>query len=411
MDKASNPIFHLTYCTSIHPANGWHEVFANLQYYLPALKAQLAPERPFGIGLRLSARECHEVLEKDHLQQFKAFLRAHGLYVFTLNGFPYGAFHQQPVKAEVHAPDWRQEARMTYTRLLIHLLAQVLPANVDGSISTSPLSYKPWVDIHQTEMWHNITSHLVSIVAELIQLRRERGTYIHLNLEPEPDGLLENGEDIIHFYTTFLLKEGASTLACILGISHAEACRHLLDHIRVCFDTCHMALTYRHPAAILRCFEQVGIQIGKVQASSALKVIFPQTREERKPLLEALEPFAKSPYLHQVAQQNRDGTLRQYRDLPEAFLSILDDQLAQWRIHVHVPIFIDRYVALFSTQDELIETLRLLVQKRFCRHIEIETYTWSVLPAALKQDLLASIAREYQWISSYLPEEQLVKEV
>ena len=82
--------FHLTYCSKIHPGCGWEELFANLKRYAPALKARLAPEAPFGLGLRLSAAEARELLAGDRLAEFQDFLAAYNLYVFTLNGFPYG---------------------------------------------------------------------------------------------------------------------------------------------------------------------------------------------------------------------------------------------------------------------------------------------------------------------------------
>ncbi len=57
--------FHLTYCTKIHPGHGWDDLMANLRDYVPALKAKLAPEQPFGLGLRLSAAESAELLAGD----------------------------------------------------------------------------------------------------------------------------------------------------------------------------------------------------------------------------------------------------------------------------------------------------------------------------------------------------------
>ena len=44
-----------------------------------------------------------------------------GLYVFTINGFPYGPFHGQPVKAAVYRPDWREAERGRYTADLAEL--------------------------------------------------------------------------------------------------------------------------------------------------------------------------------------------------------------------------------------------------------------------------------------------------
>ena len=132
---------HLTYCTNIHPAVGWEAVLASLRAHAPALKARLSPDAPFGIGLRLSGAESRELLADGRLDEFRRWLDAEGLYVFTINGFPHGTFHGQPVKADVHAPDWRSEERVAYTLRLAEILDALLPEAVDGTISTSPLSY------------------------------------------------------------------------------------------------------------------------------------------------------------------------------------------------------------------------------------------------------------------------------
>jgi sugar phosphate isomerase/epimerase len=398
MRKGIDNLFHLTYCTNIHPGNGWNEVYANLQRYALALKARLAPSDDFGIGLRLSGQESSELLQGDALRQFRAFLQEHGLYVFTLNGFPYGPFHEQPVKAQVHAPAWLDEERVSYTLRLIEILAFLLPNGLEGSISTSPLSYKAWVNSEDTATWARFTWNIVRATEALVQVRREHGKLIHLDIEPEPDGLLENSEEVVAFYQNWLLDGGVHMLAESLHVSRDEARRLLLEHIRVCFDTCHVALAYEEPAEVLRRFDEIGIKIGKVQISSALKVAFPQTGVIQEQVVHALEPFAESTYLHQVIQQNRDGTYRHYPDLIDALPFIRDTQIAQWRIHFHVPIFIDRFETFLSTQDTIVRTLDLLHEKRFCKHLEIETYTWSVLPADLKKDLTDSIASEYRWV-------------
>ena len=71
---------------------------------------------------------------------------------------------------------------------------------------------------------------------------------------------------------------------------------------------------------------------------------------------------------------------------------------ACWRIHFHVPLFMRDYDGLGSTQHDVATVLRAAVSQRFTRHLEIETYTWVVLPPGLKTDVTTSIAREYQWV-------------
>ena len=107
MQPDCNRAIHLTYCTKVHPGHGWDTVFASLQRCVPELKSRICPAAPFGLGLRLSAAECETLRAPGRLAEFQEFLAAHDLYVFTINGFPYGAFHGPRVKAEVFAPDWQ----------------------------------------------------------------------------------------------------------------------------------------------------------------------------------------------------------------------------------------------------------------------------------------------------------------
>ncbi len=389
--------FQLTYCTNIHPSNGWNSVLANLHRYALPLKRRFAPEVPFGIGLRLSGEESRELLEGTSLPEFKAFLDEHGLYVFTLNGFPHGPFHQQPVKADVHAPDWRDEERVRYTLRLVEILAAVLPPEMDGGISTSPLSYGRWINQDDPGTWDLLVGNVVRVAAAMARVRQERGKLIHLDIEPEPDGLLGTCAALADFYETRLLPVGSPLLAAELDIPLAEARACLLDHIRVCFDACHVAVGYEDPALVLDRFEQVGIRVGKVQVSSAVKVVLPDDRHIRGEMAATLAVFAESTYLHQVVQRNHDGSFAQFHDLPDALPAVGDPEAAEWRIHFHVPIFVERYETFASTQDDLRSVLALLRERRFTSHVEIETYTWDVLPTALKTDLLDSIGREYAW--------------
>ena len=369
---------------------------ANLERYAAPLKADFAPDQPFGIGLRLSGDESCEVLENGNLEHFKQFLDEHGLYVFTINGFPYGPFHGQAVKANVHAPDWRDEERLRYTLRLIQILEHLLPEGMTGGISTSPLSYKAWVD-GSDRTWELLTNNVVRVAEELYRAK-ERGVLIHLDLEPEPDGLLENSAEVVTFYRDWLLEYGATTLAKRLEISEEEAQEVLLKHIQICFDTCHVAVAYEEPADVLARFEEVGIKVGKVQISSALEVALPEDKAAREEVAQNLQPFVESTYLHQVVQRNKDGTLTQFPDLPDALPHIQNSNASEWRVHFHVPIFTERFGELSSTQAGILKTFELLNEKPFTEHLEIETYTWDVLPDELKVDLLESIKREYTWV-------------
>jgi sugar phosphate isomerase/epimerase len=350
---------HLTYCTNIHPAVGWEAVQDSLRAHAPALKARLSPGAPFGIGLRLSGAESTELLEGDRLARFRGWLDAEGLYVFTINGFPHGTFHGQPVKADVHAPDWRSDERVAYTLRLAEILSALLPDGVDGTISTSPLSYAGWLD---DDGLQSCTANVLRVADEL------RGTRIALAIEPEADGVLADVDDLVRWWPEQLDRE----------------------HVTVCFDACHSAVAYEEPEEALEALDAAEIRIGKAQLSAALRLPVVARAE--------LERFADPIYLHQVTQRNRDGSLQSWPDLPEA----LDGNGGgeEWRVHFHVPIFEERYGALRSTQDHLRDVIERVRGRT--SHLEIETYTWDVLPADLKASSVDSIAREYEWVLDVL---------
>jgi sugar phosphate isomerase/epimerase len=389
---------HLTYCTNIHAADGWAGVFANVQRCGPALKARFAPDSPFGLGLRLSARDARELRTGTALQDFRRFLDDQGLYVAIINGFPYGPFHGTPVKASVYAPDWRDEARVQYTLDLVAILAELLPADVDGGVSTAPLSYKPWMAAAAPDAWQVMTRNVVRVAEALARLRQDRGAAIHLDIEPEPDCSIENTAETLEFFERRLWPEGAPQLAGALGVSRDRARELLAEHIAVCFDCCHFAVEFEDATAAIDRLRSAGIRIGRAQLSSALDVP-PRESTEATLVRERLGRFADATYLHQVVERTPAG-LRHYLDLPDA-LEARPQDAAHWRIHFHVPLFAADYDLLGSTQRYVAEALRHLIDTGATRHFEIETYTWDVLPAGLKLDLLESIAREYEWVLAH----------
>jgi hypothetical protein len=401
MKIISDKNFHLTYCTNIHPGEDWNQVFANLVQYIPSLKEKLSPNQPFGIGLRLADAASRELLQGNTLQEFKSWLNEHDLYVFTLNGFPYGGFHLQVVKDKVYAPDWSKGERLDYTLRLTTILASLLPDEMEGSISTVPLSYKPWFEGSQLTRAKAIASatiHIAQVVAQMVRIRAATDKILHLNLEPEPDGLIENAEEVVKYFEKYLLPIGGTYLAKNLGIPQAAAEILILEHVRVCYDTCHFAVEYENPAAVFKKFQAAGIQIGKIQISAALKVQLPQDTKQRLLIKERLLPFAESTYLHQVIARHPDGKLQHYRDLATALPFLEESTACEWRTHFHVPLFIDDYQVLKSTQDDIVTVFELLQNNEICNHLEIETYTWEVLPPEMKVDISASIQREYEWV-------------
>ena len=393
--------YHLTYCTNIHPGEDWASVFDNLQTYIPKLKQQLSPQGAFGIGLRLANQACESLLTGDALQQFQNWLAAEDCYVFTLNGFPYGGFHRQVVKDRVYAPDWSQGDRLSYTQRLVSVLSVLLPEGLDGGISTVPLSYKPWWrsnPAQQATVFERSSLHLAQLAAEMAQVEARTGKLLHLDLEPEPDALIENTDETIAFFQTWLFPVGQGYLQQQHGVNAATAEKWLRRHIRLCYDTCHFAVEYEDPGVALAKLQRAGIAIGKFQLSSAIRILIPTDLSQRQRLAQHLEQFVESTYLHQVIERQSSGTLRRYPDLGPALPMLSTTDATEWRAHFHVPIFIERYPPIASTQDGIAAILQQLAQVPSCNHLEIETYTWEVLPPDMKLDILASIQREYEWV-------------
>jgi len=394
---------HLTYCTNIHPGESWEEVFESLKRYALPLKREVSPGAPMGIGLRLSDAASRTLTHPEGWRDLKAWLDGNGLYVAILNGFPFGGFHRQRVKDDVHRPDWTTHDRQTYTVRLAAILSQLVPEGMSGGISTSPITYRPWWrPDQQGAMLDAACDNLARTVAALANIRRETGKFIHLDIEPEPDGLLDTTENTIYFFTRELPSRAGKVLVDHHGFSAADAQTVLRDHVQLCYDVCHFAVMFEDPKTSIQRLTEAGIRIGRVQLSAALKAAIPAGPAERAALADEFRPFADSTYLHQVAARQPDGSLQQFPDLAPALATIGTTASTEWRSHFHVPLFVQDYGRLQSTRAEIIRTLELVQQQAVTEHLEVETYTWEVLPPALKLDLHSSIRRELEWVQGQL---------
>lgn len=391
---------HFTYCTNIHAGEEWPDHFEEIKNHLPVLKSRLSPDDPFGVGLRLSAKAAVQLKKEDHLESFRQWLSDNGLYLFTINGFPYGSFHGERVKDNVYAPDWTTPDRLTYTNNLIDILTSLLPEGVEGGISTSPVSYKYWKKAESgfESIFMLASLNMARAAFKMARVLEDTGKMIHLDIEPEPDCLLETGAETIQFFNEHLIPNGSEFLNKEYGLKPDEAEKILRQHIRVCYDTCHFALEYENAKSAIEAFKTEGIRIGKTQVSSALKVNWERPVISVENVLSRLKTFDEPVYLHQVIERRKDGSFHQYRDLPEALDQFDASRASEWRIHFHVPLFLDEFGELTSTRDHIQAALPILLENTGCTHFEIETYTWDVLPESYKTGLTDSIEREYRWV-------------
>jgi sugar phosphate isomerase/epimerase len=393
--------FHLSYCSNIHPGESWEATFQNLKIYIPEVRQRLKAVGPFGIGLRLS-NEASLILERpEKLKEFKDWLRKVNAYVFTLNCFPYGDFHRQIVKEKVHFPDWTTTDRRDYTIRSFRILSQLQPPKLKGGISTSPISYRHWFKAEDSlnQGMETATQHLLEVVEELVNIHRITGNLMHLDIEPEPDGILENSDELVTYFSDWLLPKGKPWLAEKFKISEEAAEKLIKTHIQVCYDVCHFAIVYEEPADTFAKFEAAGIRIGKIQISAALKVLIPETPNGKFSLGKKLQSFVESTYLHQVVAKDAEGKLKSYSDLPLALSTLVESKEKEWRIHFHVPVFLENYGSFSSTQETISIVLKeILSNPEITQHLEVETYTWEVLPEDTRLSLGESIARELGWV-------------
>ena len=383
--------FHLTYCSNVHPAETWQDVQASLTTYLPEVRRHLGFEGPLAIGLRLSAVAAQELDHDATLTAFREFLERGNYYIFTINGFPYGAFHGERVKEQVYLPDWRDQRRLTYTNTLARLLAALLPAGVaEGSISTVPGAFKRAVTGRDDVA--AIVRMLLTHAAYLADIRERTGRTIVLALEPERSCLLETTAETADFFQSWLFDPRVLD-AHGSGLTREDIQRHL----GVCYDACHMAVEYEDAAASIEALQAAGIKIAKVQISAGLK-LRPTAETARR-----LIPFAEDTYLHQVVER-RGSTIARFVDLPDALAAAPSAEgEREWRVHFHLPIYLDEVQGLATTTDDLVKLLDVLKARDVCPYLEVETYTWSVLaPQFRTLDLAEAIARELAWVRDRL---------
>ena len=401
---------------NVHAGQSFSEVLANLENY--SARVQSIVGSPIGIGLWFSENSAVEALGVGNLERLRSTLARHSLVPYTMNGFPQGDFHQKVVKHLVYQPTWWETSRLEYTRKLVRILDAILPEGQSGSISTLPIA---WGAPEPTsEQLLTASKNLIFLAQELARLREVTGRHIVIAIEPEPGCYLTSTASFVKFYCEHLLD------AC----SSSSLRKHVLDHITICHDVCHAAVMFEDQSIELNALFNDGICVGKVQVSSAISIPWSKlSREQTEVALMQLNQFAEDRYLHQTtfgdvkpSQSLTSGgepTLqRLVEDLPIALSRVKSDSPSsetlkkagtlpgEWRVHFHIPIFVEQFGELSTTQSEIEKMLALLVPlagtSQFpTGHFEIETYAWPVLPEGLKAtDLASGIAREIDWFKA-----------
>ena len=389
---------HLTYSTLVHPGDTWDQMWDSLRAYVPRVKARVSPDRPFGICLRLSAASAGTLIrEPAKRRRLTEFLAEHDLYVFTVNAFVYGGFKGETVKERVYEPDWQTDERVRYTTDVADILAEIAPAGVKPSIQTPPMGFKPKVT--GPEVIAEYTRNVMAVVAHLVDIERRTGKTITLAIEPEPHCFIETTDEAISYFRDHLYSGAAvTTFAEIVGLPISEANATLRRHLGLVYDVGHQAVEYEDPRDALAKLVDAGIPVFKLQLAAALRV--PAVTQAA---VDRLRAFADTIYLTQTVER-RNGDLTRYLNMEEAFAAWdAEPGPREWRIHFHVPIFLERLGVLETTRAATAAALDVHRATALSRHVEIETYTWDVLPDEFKTgDIVEYVSREIEWARAAL---------
>ena len=377
--KISNQA-HLAYCTNVHRGNSWEETFDSLERYVMEVRKSVAPSERFAIGLRLGAEAARELSYADEITKFRRWLDQNDAYVFTINGFPYGNFHGSPVKEEVYRPDWTTNERLNYTLALFTILEQLLESGEEGSVSTLPGSFKEFVPNH--DIPEVMIKNLNTCALEIEKLAGPKNLDLHLGMEPEPLGLFETTPETISFFDHLFLQ--------------ADDPEITRKRIGVNYDCCHLAVEFEDAHEGLDALINHEIRLSKLHLSSAL------TAKPNESNLQRLKDFIEPVYLHQVALGQNGRCIGRIKDLDLAIASYEAGKINEadeWRIHFHVPLHASPGGDLGDTRIHVIDTLFWLSKNpNACSHLEMETYTWEVMPEELQAGtVVEQVAREYEW--------------
>jgi hypothetical protein len=391
---------HLTYSTLVHPGDTWAEAWHSLTTYVPRVKARVSPHAPFGVSLRLSAASADTLTRtSEERRKLRDFLGNNGLYLYTVNAFPYGPFKNTVVKEQVYEPDWRSPERLHYTTQVADILAEVCPPDVNPSIQSPPLGFKARAS--DAALIETYAANIRSFASHLHRLESETGRCVTLALEPEPLCVLETTQETVRFFDQALHSEASlQKLARQIGGTTEGAREVLRRHVGTVYDICHQAVEFEDITASLQLLADHEIAVFKLQEAAAVRI--PRVDAAA---VEALRPYADSVYLTQTVEC-RDGRLTRFPNLQDAFASFVSAPKGEreWRTHFHVPVFLDRLGEHFGTTRFAIEeALAFHCAHPVSAHLEIETYTWDVLPEQLKSgDIVDYIVREIEWVRAQL---------
>ena len=396
--ELENGLGHLSYSTLVHLGDNWAEMNASLREFVPQVKKRVSPDAPFAVSLRISAASAKTLTESaEERKSLVDFLTKEDLYVYTVNAFPYGPFKGEVVMEKVYEPDWTTDARVDYTNSVADILAEITPAHINPSIQTAPLAFKP--NVSGEHYIQTFTDGVFKVVAHLRDLEERTGRRVKLAIEPEPACYLETtDETVTYFKERIYSPAGVRRLAEIAGIPLSEAEGSIRRYLGVVFDIGHQSVGFENITDSLTKLVEAGIPIFKLQEAASLWV-----KDLTLDKVAALRRFTDTIYLSQTSLK-QDGKITKYLNLGEALDAFEANPVkTEMRTHFHVPVFLEELGPFLTTRFGVQEALKMHRETPLSDHLEIETYTWDVLPAELKTgDIVDYVTRELEFVRNEL---------
>jgi hypothetical protein len=366
--------------------------------FVPEVKKRFSPNAPMGVSLRLANASVEELLAKPEERTWlKKFLEDNNLYVYTVNAFPYGPFKGEIVKERVYEPDWTTEARTKYTMHIADILAEVTSQPVEPTIQTAPLAYRP--KANTPEFLANFNENIYRVIAHLMNLEKRTGRRVKLAVEPEPYCFLETIPETVQWFNEKIYSlAAAERIAKLSGEPLSEVFGATRRYLGVVLDICHQSVAFESIADDIDQLSQAGIPIFKLQEAAALRV--DQVDAE---IVTELKKYTGTIYLSQTTEL-RNGVITRYLNLEDAIAAWESDPgPREWRTHFHVPVFLQDLGPFQTTRSGIDDALRIHARTPLSTHLEIETYTWDVLPEHLKTgDITEYVVRELEYVRDEL---------
>lgn len=396
--KLSGTLGHLTYSTLVHAGDNWDQMRASVEEFVPQVKKRLGVEGKFGVSLRISGDSQKTLSESAEARSaLKKFLDDEGLYVFTINAFPYGPFKGQRVMERVYEPDWTTNQRVEYTKSIADILVEITDADTSPSIQTAPLAFAP--NVSDENYIARFTTSVFEVLAHLYQLEARTGRRVKLSIEPEPACYLETTDETVAFFKERMYAPaGVAELANIAQIPLSEAEGAIKRYLGIVFDIGHQSVGFEDIPQSLEKLVNAGIPIFKLQEAAALWV-----ESLSLDIVPELRRFTDTIYLSQTSLKTADGIVK-YLNLGEALDAYEANPVpTEMRTHFHVPVFLEEIGPFKTTRFAVQQALAMHRKQPLSDHLEIETYTWDVLPAELKTgDIVDYVSRELEFVMKEL---------